>query len=121
MPLPPCHSLHATASLLTAFSCTKHRLCDYPNLHGFLHRLLALPGVSNCVDIEGIKLMYHLHKGFHAKAGIFVPLGPDWIDNPNKSLIHKDDQHLLHGIAFAAAGFVLCAGLVRSGVLSLEA
>lgn len=101
--------------------CSKYRLQDFPRLHRYFHRILALPGVKQCIDIEGIKLMYYLHQGFRARAGVIVPPGPEFfIQGP---LVHAHSDSLMSqpGFVLSASlclGLGICLGLFAKPYLS---
>ncbi len=57
------------------FKCNLYRLADYPNLTAFLHRILAIPGVSETVNIDHIKQGYYCITALNP-TGI-VPVGPE--------------------------------------------
>jgi glutathionyl-hydroquinone reductase len=56
------------------FKCNLRRIADYPNLSAHLERMLAVPGVSDTVNIDHIKRGYYSIKSLNP-TGI-VPLGP---------------------------------------------
>lgn len=56
------------------FKCNLRRLIDYPNLTGYVERLLAIAGVLETVNIDHIKQGYYSIKALNP-TGI-VPLGP---------------------------------------------
>lgn len=56
------------------FKCNLRRLADYQNLTAYLHRILAIRGVSETVNIEHIKQGYYCITALNP-IGI-VPLGP---------------------------------------------
>ena len=61
------------------FKCNVRRLVDYPSLHGYLLDLFQVPGVSETLSLEQIKLHYFgSHRSINP-TGI-VPVGPaqDW-------------------------------------------
>lgn len=57
------------------FKCNIRRIVDYPRLHGFLERMMALPGVAATVDFDHIKNHYY---GSHPDVNPtrIVPIGP---------------------------------------------
>jgi putative glutathione S-transferase len=57
------------------FKCNVRRIADYPALHGFMLRLLGVPGVRETVSIDHIKSGYYSIKALNP-TGI-VPIGPD--------------------------------------------
>jgi putative glutathione S-transferase len=57
------------------FKCNWRRLVDYPRLHGFLERLMALPGVAETVSLNHIKTHYYRSHPDINPSGI-VPIGP---------------------------------------------
>jgi len=57
------------------FKCNLRRLIDYPNLTGYLRRLLVIPGAQETVNIDHIKQGYYSIKALNP-TGI-VPLGPE--------------------------------------------
>ncbi|TKA95834.1 glutathione S-transferase family protein [Cereibacter changlensis] len=61
-----------------AFKCNLRRLADYPQLSGYLQRVLALPGVRETVDLNHIKQGYWSIKAVNPNG--IVPAGPvlDW-------------------------------------------
>jgi glutathionyl-hydroquinone reductase len=56
------------------FKCNLRRIADYPNLSAHLERMLAVPGVSDTVNIDHVKRGYYSIKSLNP-TGI-VPLGP---------------------------------------------
>ena len=56
------------------FKCNLRRILDYPRLAGFMHRVKALPGIPETVDLDHIKAGYYSIKALNP-SGI-VPLGP---------------------------------------------
>lgn len=58
------------------FKCNKRRIRDYPALHGYLHTLLAVPGVSETVDLEQCKQHYYYSHATINPTRV-VPLGPE--------------------------------------------
>ncbi len=62
------------------FKCNLRRIVDYPRLHGFLARMLEVPGIAETVSIAHIKAGYYSLKAVNP-TGI-VPLGP-LLDLPN--------------------------------------
>jgi putative glutathione S-transferase len=56
------------------FKCNLRRLIDYANLSAYLSRVLALPGVSDTVNIDHIKHGYYSIKALNPNG--IVPLGP---------------------------------------------
>jgi len=57
------------------FKCNKKRIQDYPNLWNYTLELYQWPGISEIVDIQGIKSGYYDIRDCNP-TGI-VPLGPD--------------------------------------------
>jgi len=57
------------------FKTNLKRIADYPVLQAYMHRILALPGVRETVNIDHIKRGYYSIKALNP-SGI-VPLGPD--------------------------------------------
>jgi glutathionyl-hydroquinone reductase len=57
------------------FKCNVRRIVDYPRLHDFLDRMLALPGVAETVDFDHIKRHYYGSHPDVNPTGI-VPIGP---------------------------------------------
>lgn len=61
------------------FKCNLRRLIDYPNLSAFIRRIYDVPGVSETIDIEFIKLHYYGSHRHINPTGV-VPKGPvKWI------------------------------------------
>ncbi|MFB9147200.1 glutathione S-transferase family protein [Halomonas alkalicola] len=56
------------------FKCNRNTLSDMPALHAYLHRLLALEGIAETVNLEHIKAGYYSIKALNP-TGI-VPVGP---------------------------------------------
>jgi putative glutathione S-transferase len=57
------------------FKCNLRRLCDYPNLSGWLRELYQWPGVAETIDFEHIKHHYYCsHKTINPNG--IVPRGP---------------------------------------------
>lgn len=56
------------------FKCNRQRLADYPNLSGYVARILAIEGVGDTVNVD------HIKKGYYAitalNPGGIVPCGP---------------------------------------------
>jgi putative glutathione S-transferase len=57
------------------FKCNVRRIIDYPHLHDFLGRMMALPGVGATVDFDHIKTHYYRSHPDVNPTGI-VPIGP---------------------------------------------
>jgi glutathionyl-hydroquinone reductase len=57
------------------FKCNRNTLAAMPALHAYLHRLLALEGIAETVNLEHIKAGYYSIKALNP-TGI-VPVGPD--------------------------------------------
>ncbi len=58
------------------FKCNRRRLVDYPNLWAYTRALYQVPGVSETVNMDHIKLHYYSsHRGINP-TGI-VPKGPE--------------------------------------------
>ncbi|EAR07340.1 glutathione S-transferase family protein [Reinekea blandensis] len=57
------------------FKCNRNRISDMPYLNAYLHRILAIDGVKDTVNIEHIKAGYYSVKALNP-TGI-VPLGPE--------------------------------------------
>ena len=58
------------------FKCNRRRLVDYPNLWAYTRELYQVPGVSETVNMDHIKLHYYgSHRGINP-TGI-VPRGPE--------------------------------------------
>ncbi|HLU61672.1 MAG TPA: glutathione S-transferase family protein [Gammaproteobacteria bacterium] len=58
------------------FKCNLRRIRDYPNLHAFLHRLLAIPGIAETVNMHHIKHHYYGSHDMINPTGV-VPKGPE--------------------------------------------
>lgn len=56
------------------FKCNRNTLSDMPALHAYLHRLLALEGIAETVNLEHIKAGYYSIRALNP-TGI-VPVGP---------------------------------------------
>ncbi len=56
------------------FKTNRKRIADYPNLHGYLHTMLAVPGVRETVSLDHIKAGYYSIKALNP-TGI-IPEGP---------------------------------------------
>ncbi|WP_221801309.1 glutathione S-transferase family protein [Oceanobacter mangrovi] len=56
------------------FKCNRNRLKEMPGLHGYMHRVLALPGVANTVNLKHIKAGYYSIKALNPNG--IVPVGP---------------------------------------------
>ena len=63
------------------FKCNKKRIADYPQLTRFIEDIIAMPGISDTVNLEHIKNGYYSVKALNPKC--IVPLGPE--DNPWQS------------------------------------
>ena len=57
------------------FKCNLRRIVDYPHLHVYMRRVLAVPGVEETVCIDHIKRNYYSNRAGNP-SGI-VPLGPE--------------------------------------------
>ena len=57
------------------FKCNLRRICDYPNLFGYLRDLHQTPGVAATVDFDQIKRHYYMTHGDINPTRV-VPLGP---------------------------------------------
>lgn len=57
------------------FKCNLRRLVDYGQLSAYVERMLAVPGVSETVDLDHIKRGYHAIRTLNP--GGIVPLGPE--------------------------------------------
>lgn len=57
------------------FKCNLRRIADYPALHTFMMRVLAVPGVRETVNIDHIKRGYYSIKALNPTQ--IVPVGPD--------------------------------------------
>ena len=57
------------------FKCNLRRIADYPALHAFTARMMALPGIRDTVHMDHIKRHYYESHRTINPAGI-VPLGP---------------------------------------------
>lgn len=60
------------------FKCNLRRIVDYPQLNGYLHRVLAIPGIRETVNLDHIKRGYYSVKALNPLR--IVPNGPllDW-------------------------------------------
>lgn len=59
------------------FKCNRNTLRDMPKLHAYMHRILALEGIAETVNLTHIKAGYYSIKALNP-SGI-VPLGPNAI------------------------------------------
>lgn len=57
------------------FKCNLKRIVDYPALHAYMMRVLAVPGVRETVSIDHIKRGYYSIKALNPTQ--IVPVGPD--------------------------------------------
>ena len=57
------------------FNCSLRRIADYTNLSGYLQRILAIPRVSETVNVNHIKRGYYSIKALNPKG--IVPIGPE--------------------------------------------
>ena len=57
------------------FKCNRHRICDMPNLWGYLKRLYAMPAFRDTTDLAQIKQHYYASLTRLNPTGI-VPKGP---------------------------------------------
>ena len=58
------------------FKCNRQRLVDYPNLWAYTRELYQMPGVSETVNMDHIKLHYYgSHRGINPTC--IVPKGPE--------------------------------------------
>jgi putative glutathione S-transferase len=60
------------------FKLNRRRLAEYPNLSGFVHRLMAVPGIAQTVHLDDIKQHYYGSHETINPTGI-VPKGPEFI------------------------------------------
>ncbi|MCG2582717.1 MAG: hypothetical protein ABJM11_16525 [Marinobacter sp.] len=56
------------------FKCNRNTLRVIPRLHDYMHRILALDGIANTVNLDRIKAGYYSSKALNP-TGI-VPAGP---------------------------------------------
>ncbi|MCM2400135.1 glutathione S-transferase family protein [Rhizobium sp. S153] len=63
------------AAYFGLFKCNLRRIADYPALNAYLHRILAVPGVADTVNIDHIKQGYYSIKALNPNG--IVPVGPD--------------------------------------------
>lgn len=63
------------AAYFGLFKCNLRRVADYPALHAFMMRFLAVPGVRETVSIDHIKRGYYSIKALNPTQ--IVPVGPD--------------------------------------------
>ena len=63
------------AAYVGHFKCNLRRICDYPNLFGYLRDLYQTPGVAATVDFDQIKRHYYMTHGDINPTRV-VPLGP---------------------------------------------
>lgn len=57
------------------FKCNRDTIRDMPLLHDYMHRILALDGVPDTVDLDHIKAGYYSIRALNP--GGIVPVGPD--------------------------------------------
>lgn len=57
------------------FKCNRNTLAAMPALHAYLHRLLALEGIAETVNLDHIKAGYYSIRALNP--GGIVPVGPD--------------------------------------------
>ncbi len=57
------------------FKCNRNMIKEMPKLHEYMHRILAIDGIENTVNIEHIKAGYYSIKALNP-SGI-VPVGPN--------------------------------------------
>lgn len=60
---------------VTHFKCNLHRIADYPNLAGYVRRILDTDGVRQTVDLHHIKHHYYVSHDQLNPSGV-VPRGP---------------------------------------------
>ncbi|MFV8782003.1 glutathione S-transferase family protein [Microbulbifer sp. SA54] len=65
------------AAYYSLFKCNRNTLREMPNLHRYMHRILALEGVQGTVNLAHIKAGYYSIKALNP-TGI-VPQGPGWL------------------------------------------
>lgn len=58
------------------FKCNVRRIADFPGLHAFVGRMLAVPGVADTVNMDHIKRHYYQSHRHLNPSGI-VPAGPE--------------------------------------------
>ncbi|MCJ8144215.1 glutathione S-transferase family protein [Ancylobacter sp. A5.8] len=63
------------AAYFGLFKCNLRRLADYAGLHGYMMRVLDIPGVRETVSIDHIKRGYYSIKALNPNG--IIPLGPD--------------------------------------------
>ncbi|MCY0965418.1 glutathione S-transferase family protein [Parathalassolituus penaei] len=56
------------------FKCNRNQLKDMKNLHAYMHRLLAVPGIAKTVRLDHIKAGYYSIKALNPNG--IVPRGP---------------------------------------------
>lgn len=56
------------------FKCNRNALSDMPYLYGYMHRILALEGITETVNLEHTKAGYYSIKALNPNG--IVPLGP---------------------------------------------
>ena len=66
------------AAYFGLFKCNLRRLADYAGLHGYMMRVLDIPGVRETVSIDHIKRGYYSIKALNPNG--IIPLGPDLPD-----------------------------------------
>ncbi|MCH1921415.1 glutathione S-transferase family protein [Shewanella sp. A3A] len=59
------------------FKCNRNQLREMPHLHRYMHRVLALEGISSTVNLEHIKAGYYSIKALNPNG--IVPVGPQQI------------------------------------------
>lgn len=81
------------------FKCNRNRISDYPNLSRYLKMLYSIPGISETVHFDHIKLHYYgSHRSINP-TGI-VPKGPDLFGlTGERAQKNPSETHLLSDFA----------------------
>jgi putative glutathione S-transferase len=71
-----CTLIRFDAVYYVHFKCNLRRICDYPNLHGYLLDLYQQPGIAETVNLDHIKRHYYMtHDEINPTR--IVPIGPE--------------------------------------------
>jgi len=81
------------AAYFGLFKCNRRRICDYPNLAGYLRDIYQLSGVSETCDLEAVKRDYYGNL-FPLNPGGIIPSGPDtdYLWHPH----HREQMQVSH-------------------------
>jgi len=61
------------------FKCDKKRIADYSNILNYCREIYQMPGIKECIDMDGIKKHYytsHPTRNYYA----IIPKGPNFLE-----------------------------------------